>query len=53
MKKMLTTTAGLKSIMALVLLMTGLAIGGCQREAGARAEPIDTTQPTPPRRGSY
>ena len=50
MKKHLTPSNAIKSVMALLLLMSGLAIGGCQREAGAT--PVDTTQPTPPRRGS-
>ncbi|MDA7949573.1 MAG: hypothetical protein MPJ78_19130 [Hyphomicrobiaceae bacterium] len=50
MKKHLTPTNTVKAVMALLLLISGLAIGGCQREAGAT--PVDSSQPTPPRQGS-
>jgi len=50
MRKFFTTSAGPKAALALLLLLGGFSVGGCQREAGA--QPVDQSQPTPPRRGS-
>lgn len=50
----ISSRTSLKAAAVLLVLGSAMSAGGCQPSgAQPRAEPVDQSQPAPPRRGSY